>query len=164
MIPTMTFLRALRLALLTLVALLLVGAGGDGLPEALRRAAGDGLVPVDLVVTYHAMHPLHGGTIVEVRGDGSALRTSRRRGELQGSVRQVELDPGDLVELVALLVEIEAWEQRVPERPPVPDEGRASLRIELGNLEGGFWEWYNDLGEHDRLLRVSALLADLVPR
>jgi hypothetical protein len=57
-----------------------------------------------------------------------------------------------------------SWEQRVPERPPVPDEGRASLRIELGNLEGGFWEWYNDLGEHDRLLRVSALLADLVPR
>lgn len=162
--PAPPRLHPLRLVLLLLATVLLVAARGDALRMELERSLLDGVVPRDLVVTYHAMHPFHGGTIVEVRGDGLALRTTRRRGDRQSSVRQVELSSEDLIELVTLLVELEAWEQRVPERPPVPDEGRARVSIELGGHEGGFWEWYNDLGEHDRLLRVSALMTELVPR
>jgi hypothetical protein len=157
-------LRPLRLALLLLATVLMVAARGDALRVELERSLDNGVAPRDLVITYHAMHPFHGGTIVEVRGDGQALRTSRRRGDLQSSIRQVELEPEALLEIVTLLVELEAWEQRVPERAPVPDEGRARVSIEMGGLEGGFWEWYNDLGEHDRLLRVSALMTELVPR
>ena len=157
-------LRPLQLALLLLAAVLLVGARGDMLRGELERSLLSGVMPRDLVVTYHAMHPFHGGTIVEIQGSGQALRTTRRRGDLRSSIRQIELEPAAVVELVALLVEIEAWEQRVPERAPVPDEGRARLSIEVSGMEGGFWEWYNDMGEHDRLLRVSALMTELVPR
>ncbi len=164
MVPRPTRARALLVALLLLASTVLIAASRSSLRAELEHALVDGVVPDELVVTYDAMHPFHGGTIVEVHGDGLALRTTRRRGDLQATVRQVELESEELILLVALLVHIEAWEQRVPERPPVPDEGRAALRVEIGGLEGGFWEWYNDMGEHDRLLRVSALLGDLVPR
>jgi len=159
-----TSLHRLALAALLLLTPLLISATGAGLRTELEGILVDGLIPRDLVITYEAMHPFHGGAIVEVRGDGSALRRTRRRGDLQASIRQVELDRNDLLGLVGLIVEIEAWEQRVPERPPLPDEGRASLHIVLGDQQGGFWEWYNDMGEHDRLLRVSALMTELVPR
>ncbi len=147
---------------------MLIAPVDSGLEESLRveleRVLREGIVPDDAVITYTAMHPFHGGTVVEVRGDGVALRTTRRPGDLQASIRQREIDAGQLLTLVELLVQLEAWEQRVPERPPVPDEGRASLRIEIHGQQGGFWEWYNDMGEHDRLLRISALMIRLVPR
>ncbi len=152
------------LALLLILALLLCLAGGPTVRASLEGAVASRSVPLDLVITYTAMHPLHGGAIVEIFGDGAVVRTTRRRGDLQASIRQTELGTDDLLGLVDLLVELEAWEQRVPERPPVPDEGRASIHIEIAGREAGFWEWYNDLGEHDRLLRISELMTDLALR
>lgn len=159
-----TCVRLLLAALLLTLAPLPCGAAGSDLRVVLEGALGAGAVPSELVITYTALHPFHGGTEVEVFGDGTAVRTTRRRGDLRASIRQTELPDDQVLGLVELLVELEAWEQRVPERAPVPDEGRASLRIEIGGLQGGFWEWYNDLGEHDRLLRISALMGELVPR
>jgi hypothetical protein len=153
-----------RAALLALSSLLLVSASGPDLRTGLERVLLEGVVPADLVITYDAMHPFHGGVFVEVQGDGLAQRRSRSRGDLRASIRQVELSEAELLGLVALLVELEAWEQREPARPPLPDEGRAELRVALGDQEGGFWEWYNEMGRHDRMLRVSTHLTQLVPR
>ncbi len=164
MSPRPRRLRSLPLISLLVTALLLCLAGGPTVRASLEGAVEARLVPRDLSVTYNAMHPLHGGTIVEIHGDGTAVRIARRRGDLNASIRQTELGEGALLGLVDLLVDVRAWEQRVPERAPVPDEGRATLLIALGGREAGFWEWYNDLGEHDRLLRVSARMTELVPR
>jgi hypothetical protein len=153
-----------RAVLLALLSLLLISASSPDLRGSLERAVLEGSVPDDLVITYDAMHPFHGGTIVEVHGDGLALRRSRRQGELQARIRQVELSEQELLGLLALLVELEAWEQREPPRAPLPDEGRAELRVVIGGREGGFWEWYNDMGRHDRLLRIATRMTELVPR
>ncbi len=144
-----------------LVPLLLAFAPADIAPRLVAALAARE-VPAELTVTYRAMHPLHGGNVVEIGGDGTTLRTSRRRGG-EATVRQGRVGQEELLELVALLVELEAWEQRVPERAAVPDEGRATLEIRIGSAEGGFWEWYNDMGEHDRLLRLSVLMTELAP-
>ena len=64
-------------------------------------------------------------------------------------------------ELVDLLVSIEAWEQRVPEREPLPDESRAYLRVTIGEDSTTIWEWYNDLSGNDRIARVKAFLETL---
>jgi len=148
-------------SLLVVSGLILQGATAR---ELLERSASAGVLPPGLTVTYEAMHPFHGGTIVEISGDGHGLRTTRRRGQLQATVRQVQLETDEILDLVVLLVELEAWEQREPEREPVPDEGRASVLVAVGGVEFGFWEWYNDMGQRDRLLRVSALMTELVPR
>ena len=140
------------------------GASGGELRGELEGMLAAGLVSPDLVITYDAMHPFHGGTVVEIRGDGVALRTSRRRGDQQSSIRQHQVRPNDVLALLDLLVVLRVWEQRVPERSPVPGEGRASVLIEFDGRQAGFWEWYNDMGEHDRLLRISALMTELVPR
>jgi hypothetical protein len=59
------------------------------------------------------------------------------------------------------LLEIKAWEQRMPERAPVPDESRATLALRAGDIETSIWEWYNDLAKNTRLARVRSLLIGL---
>ncbi len=156
--------RGLLLLLCCVTLPLLLAAAGVSLREELERASGLGHVPPDLEVVYTAVHPLYGGTILEIHGDGLGLRTTRQRGGQHAEIRQTQVSHEDLVRLVDLLFEQRAWEQRVPERQAVPDEGKASLEIRLGGTEGGFWEWYNDMGESDRLLRISVLMGELVPR
>jgi hypothetical protein len=58
-------------------------------------------------------------------------------------------------------LEIEAWEQRVPDREAVPDESRVRLSVRAGGLESLIWEWYNDLHGHDRIVRVKRLLEEI---
>ena len=147
-------------ALLAVLWQSVLAASGITLEALLER----GRVPSDLVITYTAMHPLYGGTVIEVHGDGLALRTSRRRGGRQDEIRQTTVSDADLLRLVDLLVEERAWEQQVPDRQAVPDEGKASLDVQIAGHDGGFWEWYNDMGETDRLLRISALMSEMVPR
>ncbi len=156
--------RYLLATLLCVLLPVLMAGSGFSLQAELERASEIGQVPADLVVTYAAMHPLYGGTVVEIRGDGLAQRTTRRRGGRQAEIRQTTVTQADLLQLMDLLVDERAWEQRVPDRRAVPDEGKAVLDIQLGEAEGGFWEWYNDMGERDRLLRISALMSELVPR
>jgi hypothetical protein len=70
----------------------------------------------------------------------------------------------ELQRLVALLLEVAAWEQRVPERRPVPDESRANLRITVEGNSSGIWEWYNDLQKNQRIFRVRELMKKLAWR
>ena len=64
---------------------------------------------------------------------------------------------------LALLQAELIWEQRVPERTPLPDESRAVLTVSLGPARATTWEWYNDLVENDRLVKVQRTLLSLAP-
>ncbi len=73
--------------------------------------------------------------------------------------RQVTRD--EVASLVQLLVRFGAWEQRIAERAPVPDESRAMLTIQCGAAQSSIWEWYNDLSKHQRLARIRDRLLHL---
>jgi hypothetical protein len=135
-------------------------------PGTLRRHLEqvlDGSAPLgNLYVEYDDMHAFHGGETLTVTGDTLTARYLNR-GEV--SPRQIEppaiiLTAHQLRALVELLLEIEAWEQRVPEREAVPDESAASLSLKIGTVERSIWEWYNDLGGNDRMVRVKQLLEE----
>lgn len=109
-------------------------------------------------VTYDDMHGLHGGLTLTLYGDGRVEQKAVR--EKVGVPKQAVARP-ELQRLVALLIELAAWEQRVPARRPVPDESRANLRITLDGNTSVIWEWFNDLGKHQRIARVRQLMKEI---
>jgi len=54
----------------------------------------------------------------------------------------------------SLLLSLSAWEQRVPDRAPQPDESRAELYIRAGAAQSLIWEWFNDLDETGRIVQA----------
>ncbi len=130
------------------------------LEQALRAAAGGGDVPADLQVIYSDMHGMHGGTTIRLSADGTLASQHMQQGVLTERAGRV---PADSVRaLVGLLVELQAWEQRTPPRPPVPDESAAGLRIRAGGEEARIWEWFNDMGTNQRLSRILGMLGRFV--
>ena len=111
-------------------------------------------VPADLIITYDDMHGLWGGSTLTVRGDGSLERQVSRRGAAAPTGTKTHIGEHDLLELVRLLVELSAWEQRTPDGMPVPDESRAYLTISLKGSTSVVWERFNEMAKNDRLVRV----------
>ncbi len=116
----------------------------DALTE-LARGEGD-LAP--LTVTFDHLHALHGGLQLTIHGDGRveqrALRT--KAGDPKDQITQ-----DDLKSLAALLVKHEVWTERIDERPPVPDESRATLKTCYRDECVEIREWYNDLEKNARI-------------
>jgi hypothetical protein len=127
---------------------------------ALRAAAGGGNVPADFQVVYSDMHGMHGGTTIRLGADGTLASQHMQRGVLTERAGRVPAD--SIRALIGLLVELQAWEQRTPPRPPVPDESAAGLRIHAGGEEARIWEWFNDMGTNQRLSRISGMLGRFV--
>ena len=75
-------------------------------------AAGNGLP--DLSIAYSDLHGLWGGVAVRITGDGVYERVTRQRGGEPVVVRG-RAGPDAVQGIARLLLEIEAWEQRVPE-------------------------------------------------
>lgn len=121
----------------------------------------EGDIPTgEFTVVYNDMHSFHGGKTLSVNGDTLRARYLLRQG---AGRKQVDSSPSVLTSdqlhaLVSLLLEIEVWEQRVPRREAVRDESIAGLRTTIGEAECGIWEWYNDLGGNDRMVRVKSML------
>lgn len=149
---------------LGVLAVLLVAAGcgvdakrQNSMEERLRStAAGQG--HSNLVVTYSDMHGLWGGMTVTAAADGTYERAERRPGAAEATVVRRMITQAQVRELARLLLELEAWDQRTPDRAPVPDESRATLTVTAGDLQTSIWEWHNDLEENGRLDRVRRLL------
>ena len=114
-----------------------------------------------LTVTYDDMHGMHGGLTLTIHGDGHVEQTAVRE---KVEPPKDGIEKSELKRLVALLVEVAAWEQRVKERRPVPDESRAHLRIVLDGKSSSIWEWYNDLQKNQRIFRVRELMKKLAWR
>jgi hypothetical protein len=115
-------------------------------------------VPADLAITYDDMHGLWGGTTISVCGDGSVERHTKALGAVAAQVSHTTIDQHMLLDLVRLLVQLDAWEQRIPDRPPVPDESRASLTISVNGSTNRIWERFNDLPANNRLVQIKTWL------
>jgi len=127
----------------------------EAVRKALEELVKDKGELAKLAVGWDDLHGLHGGLRLRIAGDGKATQESVR--EKTGELKE-KVDPKDLKELIQLLVKLEAWAQRVPERPAVPDESRARLTIAAGDSSVTVWEWFNDLGKNKRLVEVRDLM------
>jgi hypothetical protein len=112
-------------------------------------------VPADLSITYDDMHGLWGGSTLMVRGDGRLERQVRPRGAQAPGSSKKQIGKHELLDLVRLLVDLSAWEQRTPDNPPVPDENRSYLTISLKGKTSLVWERYNDMPANERLIRIK---------
>lgn len=111
-------------------------------------------------VVYSDAHGLWGGATISLGADG-AYRHDRVNPGGPSQRTEAEVDPARHRAVASLLVELKAWKQRVPERIAVPDESRAGLTIRCNGAEARIWEWYNDLGKHQRIARVRDALQAL---
>jgi hypothetical protein len=135
-----------------------VVAKTPSLKACLRNAAnGGGPLPT---VVYSDAHGLWGGSTISLGADGAYRHDLvDPRGPPQRT--EVVVDAARHRALVGLLLELEVWKQRVPERRAVPDESRASLVIRCGGQQARIWEWYNAMGELRRIARVRDALRAL---
>jgi hypothetical protein len=154
-----------RAPVLLLPLILLIGAPGfeaQPLEEKLRVARTDSAVP--FTVIYDDIHTVHGGTSISVSRDGAIERVDVAPGRRNRRVTKGRATPEQLAALLDLLIEVEAWEQKIPAREMRHDESKARLAVSAGGQPGGFWEFYNDLESNGRLTRVKARLEELAPR
>ena len=134
----------------------------------LRALLADEFSPTSLRVTYEEIHPTRDGPRLMIKGTGQIQQT----GERSKAGMYPDLSPAEVENLVRLLLDIEAWEQRTPWREAASDEIRAYLRVQVGGASSEIWEWYDKLDDNqrivqllDQLKKVALLRKDLrVPR
>ena len=111
-------------------------------------------------ITYSDMHGLWGGVTVKLSGTGHYEQTQREPGgEPQQVVGHVNAEA--VVRVAQVLLGVEAWEQRIPERAPVAGESRATVTIFFGDQMSAVWERHNDLATNQRLILVRDYLVKL---
>src|SRR5687768_5570131 len=116
--------------------------------NVLKAALTSGKVPLDLVITYDDVHGLWGGATIVIRGSGSGERCEWAVGGVKPEVFEKAISQKQLLELVNLLIELEAWEQQTADRQLVPDESRATLTISIGGQTSSMWERYNEMAKN----------------
>jgi hypothetical protein len=133
---------------------------GPAVRANLERYLSGDLAPGQVEITYTDLHGLWGGLRLTVKGDGGvdqeAVRVATRPAH--------DLSQEQVRELVGLLIDLRAWEQRVPERPAVPDESQARLLITAGEARTTIWEWYNDMEKNQRLIRIRDRMQKLATK
>jgi hypothetical protein len=117
------------------------------------------LPPKDLIVTFDDLHPLWGGLRLTVRGSGQVEQEAVRL-DRSAVPPPVGMTQEQVRTLVRLLLDLRAWEQRVPDRSPQPDEQRTYVRITAGTAQSEVWEWHNDLALNDRLTKIGQVISD----
>jgi ankyrin repeat protein len=106
-------------------------------------------IPADLRITYADRHGEQGASSITIQGDG--------RVEYQSTNAVSERE---LLALIALLIEVAAWEQ-APERPPAADETSASLTISVGGRLSRVWEHFDALQANNRLMQIRTRMEQL---
>jgi hypothetical protein len=140
-------------------------AGSSGrrdVEKALRAMATGDRAASDVSVVYDDMHGFWGGVTIVLSGSGSYERTQRARGANAPQViTTASVDARQVRALAGLLLELRAWEQETPDRPPFQDENRATLTIRVADTKVSIWEWYNDLAKNGRLIRIRDRMLEL---
>lgn len=143
-----------------LMVLASVGCGSS-VSSSLRDAEDSGSAPAGMTVVYDDHSAGFGGERIELDAEG-VLTLRRFRPALGGEPEVAETVRGQLaperrVELIALLVEIEAWKQHEMPETSIND-ARASLELRVGSDRSRIWEWTEDLEANQRISRVEQLL------
>jgi hypothetical protein len=116
----------------------------------------------DLTITYQDLHPFWGGIVLTMNGTGVCERRQWDRGATAPAVTPGLVTPAQLRDLLRLLLNLKIWEQQTPERAPAPDEVRAALTVQVGELTAGCWEWFQELKQRNRLSVIRAEMSALV--
>ncbi|MBK6813684.1 MAG: hypothetical protein IPG81_33330 [Sandaracinaceae bacterium] len=153
-------LAKLGFAVLVLGAALCVGCGGS-VSGSLRDAEDAGSAPAGMSVVYDDHSAGFGGERIELDAEG-VLTLRRYRPALGGEPEVAatvrgQVAPEQRMELITLLVEIEAWSQHDMPETSIND-ARASLELRVGSDRSRIWEWADDLDANERLSRVERLL------
>jgi hypothetical protein len=136
-------------------------ACGGSVSSSLRDAEDAGSAPAGMTVAYDDHSTGFGGERIELDAEGM-LTLRRYRPALGGEPEVAEtvrgqLAPEQRMELIALLVELEAWKQHDMPETSIND-ARASLELRVGSERARIWEWADDLDANQRLSRVEQLL------
>jgi ankyrin repeat protein len=118
-------------------------------------------VPGELIITYDDMHGLWGGTTITLRGDGNVERRTKEIGARDVTVTRTQIGQPEVVDLIRLLVELQAWEQRIADQQPVAGESRAHLTISLRENASRVWERVNEMLANNRLVQIKTRLENL---
>ncbi len=129
--------------------------------NVLEAILASGTVPQDLVITYDDVHGLWGGAVISIRGSGRGERCERAVGGAKPKVFEKAISQEQLLELVDLLIELEAWEQQTPDRQWIPDESRATLNISIGGQTSSMWERCNEMAENKRLTQIKTKMSEM---
>jgi class 3 adenylate cyclase len=178
---TLTPWLAFGLVLIALVVVLWVGQRDPAPPTAIavpstpeplpKNAASDfhqvhaGLLsfldsetsPASLRIIYEELHPTQEISRIVIQGSGEV----RQEGEMLGG----DIPPLRLAEmenLIRLLIDIEAWEQKIPWRETDSPKGRAYLRVQVEGVSSEIWEWYDELDSSRRMVKVLDQLKKFV--
>jgi hypothetical protein len=148
--------------------------------DALRDARAAAEPPATLEVRWEE----RGGTAlgareIVVRGDGRVELSVWRPGFASGDPTSSGRPSGradrtavhrasaaQVRDLVALILELEGWDQQVDDDLPDPslDRGRAWLTLRVGDASSAVWEHHADLEATGRLVRVRDALEALLAR
>jgi hypothetical protein len=136
----------------------------NSIPQELKAIAQSRRIPADFSITYDDMHSLWGGTRIVIDGTGNCELQERTRGDRQPQIVKKTIDRERVFELIELLVEQQAWEQRTPERAPAADESKATLTISVGKQSSRVWEWFNDMKKNQRLIQIQTKMSEIVKK
>ncbi|MFN0168660.1 MAG: hypothetical protein ACKV22_19725 [Bryobacteraceae bacterium] len=137
--------------------ILLLAQRPSPISSILGQIASGKLDPGPVVVEYRDLHAMHGGLNLTIRGTGEVEQEAVRAPV--GQAKRVSGD--DLLRLVRLLSTQQVWQQRIPQRTPVPDESRAYLTVRYREDRAEIWEWYNDLEKNRRILPIRELMKQI---
>lgn len=163
-----------------LPCLFVLAACTPPIADALRDARAAAEPPATLEMRWEE----RGGTAlgareIVVRGDGRVELSVWRPGFASGDPTSSGRPSGradrtavhrasaaQVRELVALILELEAWDQQVDDDLPDPslDRGRAWLKLRAGDARSEVWEHHADLEATGRLVRVRGALEALLAR
>ena len=130
----------------------------------LKDFAAGGEIPYNFSLFYTEAHALWGGTSYTINGFGRSVKSVTGHGNVNPQIYETEVGAEQLRELAALVLELRAWEQILPQRPLIPDEVLATLKITIGNPRGGIWERSKELEANNRLIRIREKMNRLFER
>lgn len=138
-----------------------ITANRASVESALQASLMSSKVPPDLEITYDDTHGLWGGTAIIIHGSGRGERRERANGGAKPEIFETAIEQKQLLELIQLLIELEAWEQQTPDRQPLADESRATLTISVDGQRSSMWEWFNEMAKKKRLIEIKAKMSEM---
>jgi hypothetical protein len=145
---------------LVLVGIFMATGCGSAIAEGMRTAKQSGDPPDELVVIYNDHGRRHGGDRIEIHGDGELHGDRWRPGDVEQEGRYWEghVPPHSIQGLIDLIVELEAWEQKVEVEDGRLNDQRARLTIHIGSSSSTIWEYRSDLEGGGRIFRIKTHL------